>query len=80
MKQKTWIVIGIAIIFLIVVGVLTNYYFFKPSSFDFELDSIFLKIVLTDGGTTNNNIKITNTNSASEHFKVSVGELGDMVK
>ena len=81
MKIKKYIWIGIIILFLIGVGIFSNYYFFQgeDTSSSFDLDTLFLKMSIKQGGSAVNNIQITNTNSKIEHFLIKVNEINNIV-
>lgn len=85
MKLKKWmkrgLIIILALIFLIAVGIFINYYFFKTEEKkSFELDTLFLKVAITEGSSSASSIKIINTGDKSQHFSIEVKEIGELIK
>ncbi len=80
MKTKKLVIVGIIIIFFIVTGFFLIDYFSNKDSLeqdDFELDTLFLKVVVSQNGTTTNPIKIKNY--GVDGFSIKVNEIPELV-
>jgi len=79
-KKLKILITALVIIILIAAGFLAKYYLFqKEEEKGFELDTLFLKVAINQGGSSVNNVKIINTGK-KQTFLIKVIELDDLIK
>ncbi|MEK6936013.1 MAG: hypothetical protein AABW67_04435 [Nanoarchaeota archaeon] len=71
----------VIVLLLVSIGIFVNYYFFgNDKTQEFDLDTLFLKVALKEGGESVNNIKVTNINSYSENFSIQINGINNLIK
>ncbi len=78
MINKKFIIFGLVIIFVLNV-VVAEPLFDSENGGDFEVDSLFLKIAIVEGGGSVNYINVLNKDSTSQDFSVKLNNINNLV-
>lgn len=86
-RLKYLFLVALVVIFAIIIGfVIYNFYFKSTEELytyefeeNFELDTLFLKVAISEGGIAINNIKIKNIDREAGHFSVKVSGIENLV-
>ncbi len=76
--KKLWIII-LVVVLIIVAGTAGYLFFQNGGTKSFELDTVFLKVVLAENSNLTKEIQITNTGLQPYHFSAKVSELENIV-
>ena len=86
MVKKKYFAIGLIILFIILIGGIA-YYFFNAGTYlgieygkvGFEVDTLFLKIAVSENTTAISHIRITNLDKHDESCDINIKNIGDLI-